>query len=200
MRTIEQTVYSVEELSGKARERAYSNWLQGFEYFWSEENKESLEEFQKYFPVNVTNWEYGYRNYIDFSLTSKAEEYDNLSFKRLYGVVNTLYQSSLKGKYYSKGQWVNGKYTYKHRYSKAVKQHCNCNLTGYWIDDSLLEPIRKWLANPCKTDTFTDIMADALNEWVNDCEKDFEYAQSEEAFESDCEANNWEFYENGEMV
>ena len=87
---------------------------------------------------------------------------------------------------------INGKYTYKHRYSKIIKDTC-CVLTGYYIDDDILEPIYDFLKKPSKHVTFADLMRDCLQFWVIACNKDYEACTSMEYFAELCEANGYEF-------
>lgn len=56
MRTIEQTIYTFEELNDEAKERARDWWRSGGELFWCEESKESIQAFCDHFGVALKNW------------------------------------------------------------------------------------------------------------------------------------------------
>ena len=75
----------------------------------------------------------------------------------------------------------------------------NCPLTGYYIDNSLLDPIWKFMDKPDNR-TFKDLLEDCFNEWVKDCDQDYEYSTSMEFFIEECGSQNWSFDENGKMV
>ena len=67
------------------------------------------------------------------------------------------------------------------------------------MDDSLLKPIYDFIAKPCKHTTFNDLINDCLNRWIHDCNNDYEYAHSFDAFKESCECNDYDFLINGEF-
>lgn len=200
MRTIEITVYTIDELSEKAKEKAYHNWLQQNDYPWENENRKTLEEFCRIFPVKVIDWSYGYwDNYIHFQFTGD-ENIENLSGLRLLKYIyNNYYDCLFKGKFYYKEKYVNGKYEYKCRRSKIIKDN-SCVLTGYDLDDVILKPIYDFLKKPKEYITFYDLMKECLNTWVKACSEDYQYCTSMEYFIELSRINGWEYRENGEMI
>lgn len=68
MRTETIGLYKFDELSDEAKEVAVNWWLkcEASDYVWDRNNRETLKQFEEIFPVKVTNWEYGYHNYINF--------------------------------------------------------------------------------------------------------------------------------------
>lgn len=75
----------------------------------------------------------------------------------------------------------------------------NCPLTGYCVDNSLLDPIWKFMDSPDNR-TFKDLLDDCFGEWIKDCEADYEYSTSMEMFVEECESNDWTFDEKGRML
>lgn len=224
MRTVEVTLYQLSELSEKAQERAYNKWLQhGDNYGWHDENRESLEAFAKLFPINVSNWSYGDRDYgVSFSFTD-YHHYDIDAVAALSGVRlatwlwNNLNEDIYTPKYYksfvrhenyphhrnlsrsvTKAGDNAGKIrlTYKSRLFRVGGQAA---LTGVMSDEYLLDPIYKFIARPDASVDMEDLLTDCFGEWVKYCNQDVEYAHSMEAFKESAEANEYEFDENGEM-
>jgi hypothetical protein len=197
MRTITREVFTVKELLESAKEKAHYNYCSNDSYAWAGENEAVLKEFTKIFPVSITKWEYGYQNFICFRFTDD-EDIENLSGIRLLKYLyNNYYSRLFKGKYFYKSNYANGQHKYRH--SRIIMDNC-CVLTGYCIDDDILEPIYKFLKNPCKHITFNDLLDDCLQSWVIACSKDYEAYYDIEHFEEIAKINNWEFYEDGTMV
>lgn len=200
MRTIEVKIYNIDELSDKAQQRAFHDWLSDDMYAWSCENEKTLDEFISIFPVKVTNWQYGYGNYINFYMTCDDDLEELEGFRLAKHLWNEYKGYIYKGKYYSTGQrWIDGKYHYKHRYSKITLER-SCVLTGYCIDDDILKPLYDFLDRPVEGVTFKELMEDCLDAWIKACADDYEACRSFEYFKEDSEINNYEYYENGRVA
>lgn len=193
MRIVNLPVFTFDELSAQAKENAYHNWLHDGHYGWANDNEKTLEVFANIFPVTITDWEYGYRKHIRYVFNAD-DDIENLSGVRLMKYLYNNYEHILfKGRYYSTpGKYINGKYTYKHRYSKIIKDTF-CVLTGYYIDNSILKPVYNFLKKPSKHVTFADLMRDCLQSWVTACNNDYEACTSMEYFAELCKANEYEF-------
>jgi hypothetical protein len=200
MRIEEVKVYTVDELSESAKEKAYYKWHENHEYFWASDNEKTLKAFEEVFPVSVTSWEYDTCTYHvrfefeDDLLLGYESEIDmaELSGLRLAKYLYNNYEHTLfKGKFYFK----NG----KSRHSKLLFEKNNCNLTGYYMDCEIMQPIYDFLKNPCEHTTFTDLMKECLDNWGAMCVKDFDCSLSMEAFIESSEANDYEFYEDGRL-
>lgn len=200
MRAVQVYVYKYEELSDRARKKALHNFQMSDYYPWADENKETLKAFENIFPIKVREWQYGgYGDYIRFDFIADYE-IEELSGVRLATYIyNNYFPYLFKGKYYSKGKYVDGKYTYKQRYSKVMFDN-SCVLTGYIIDDDILEPVYKFLKKPCKHTNFKDLMRECLEKWLSACIRDYEAYFSEENFMEMCESNGWEFFEDGKIA
>ena len=84
-------------------------------------------------------------------------------------------------------------------YSKIQTETC-CVLTGYYMDDEILQPIYDFLKKPDKTSTFEDILNDCLHCWIGACNRNLEYQNSKEAIIETIEANEYEFDEGWNLV
>ena len=197
MREVTMKVYSVEELSERALDRAYYDWCSDSDYPLGKENLKTLLEFEKIFPVEVTDWQYGgsYK-YVRFHMTCEDEVADLEGFRLAKYIWNNYRYSIYKGKYYSKGKYVGGKYQYVSRHSKIILEK-GCPLTGYYLDYDILKPIWDFLDNPRPNITFEDLMEECLENWLEACENDFNDYYSKETFIEIAKVNEWEFYEDG---
>lgn len=184
-------VYKFSELDPKVQEKVIEHfqnedWL----YNWQDENNESLKAFEKIFPVKVKNWEYGGGRtdiHAEYLIDSEHEELTGIRLMKY--IINNYGGYLWKGKYL---KHIKG----KARYSRIQKE-ASCVLTGYYMDEHILEPIYEFLKKPKEGVTFEDILRDCLWSWVRACEKDWEYAYSRENIEEMLEANNYEFTAGG---
>ena len=212
MRTIEVTLYKIDELSEVAKEKAFQDWIgDGDTYHWHKENRESLISFIKLFPITVNDWSYGDRNSgVSFRFDNDYH-YDIDAVENLSGIrLATWLWNNLKNDIY-KGRWYSHSFNRKtntlsvkpgdkrkDRRSKLFLETGGV-LTGYTIDDSLLTPIYEFLKKPDKSVTFNDLLTDCFHEWVKDCESDVEHSSSMEAFLESAQANEYEYDDYGNM-
>lgn len=190
--------YQINELSEKAKQTAYEKWLQE-SYFWqADELRATLDEFCRLFDVRCYNWEYDTYNYhyrFEVNIEDKQNELSDIRLAKF--VWNNYAPYILKGKYYSKGKYVDGKYTYKHRYSSVMKTMDSCPLTGVCYDYVILEPIIDCLTYKKMYASYSDLIEECLDKFFNMAKKECEYAESFEYFIDIAEANSWEYDENG---
>ena len=194
-RTIQ--VYKVSELRNDAKDSAYYRWLENEPYGWESDNRKTLDEFVKVFPVKVTHWEYSDSSYSIRSELTTDDVPATMSRWRLATYIWNNYGPTLfPGKYYSKGRYVGGKYQYKSRRSKIILQPQNCCLTGFCRDEDILDPVYDFLKRPDST-TFEQLMRDCCKAWAKACSDDMEASTTMEVFEEYCEDNDMRFEANG---
>jgi len=199
MREVTMKVYTVEELSEKALSRAYDDWCTNSYYPWGSDNENTMREFEKIFPVEVTDWQYGgCYNYVRFHMTCDDEVADLEGFRLAKYIWNNYRHRIYNGKYYSKGKYVDGKYQYVSRYSKIILEK-SCPLTGYYLDYDILKPVYDFIDSPRPNVTFRDLMEECLEGWINACNNDYDDYYSLDNFIEIANANNYEFYEDGSM-
>ena len=194
MRTITRTfnVFQVTELSEKAFNKSYNKWLESFDYLWDKENRRTLDVFEDWFNVNVYQWEYDTINYNYRFQLECADELEELSGIRLYKyLVNTYWNYLFKKKIYYNRNGL------KKRTSNIFYNH-ECVMTGYIMDDVILKPIYDFLQRPDNS-TYYELIDRCLNAFFSACSEDMENMESERYFKEECNANGWEFLENGEM-
>lgn len=205
MRTavVEYKIYTYEELSVDAKETALNSFYNSGDYPWSSDNIETLRAFEKIFPINVSDWEYGGGRcpYTSSDFTDEDCIKDLSGIRLRTYIYNNCFSDLFKGKhYYTKGAYgINSKYSYKYRVSKVIFEENSCPLTGYYMDCNILKPIYDFLKKPREYIDFGSLLRDCLESWIRACEEDFTSYFCEETFIDDCGANEREFLENGEM-
>jgi hypothetical protein len=218
MKQITIDTFEITELSEKAKEKAYYKWLEGREYFWGDDNKASLEKFAEIFPVKIRNWSYGDRGAgVDYSFTER-DEIEELSGWRLATYLWNNYRDTIYQRKYlqsfrrdnrifhpmvrqkvEKDRETGKEYYWTKVTSNWRVDTYNCPLTGYFIDNSLLDPIWKFMDNPDNR-SFKDLLDDCFGEWVKDCEEDYEFSTSMERFVEEAHEMEWMYDEKGRMV
>ena len=138
-------------------------------YGWHDENRESIEAFAASFGASV-KFEYGFSSYSYADFSGIDDDILSLSGVRLW-------------------KWLNNN-------GHFDKLDGSCPFTGYYMDETLLDPIRQFKAKPDKRD-LEDLLSDCGGAWVKACLKDWEYAYTDEAIHEHLEANEYEFTESG---
>lgn len=190
MRTIEIKAYTFDELSDDAKEKAFERFLNtDREYFWMDENKHSIEKGLEHFNCSMGNrweidWSSANQSYVPVVIDLQySDEIAELSGVRLWKFIN------------------NGYMQYFCKYDKKYKPLLdgNCPFTGYCVDENFLDPIRNFMKKPTNT-TFKELMEECVYECLKAIEADYDHQNSMEFFKEECEANEYEFNENGKRI
>lgn len=203
MRKIGVEIFKYEELSDRAKNRAYNNYVANFDYPWNDDNQASLDKFCYYFDVKIKDMriDYAYQR-CDFTL-NVDEQVEELKGLRLHTyIMNNYYDYIHKGRYYSVGHYENGKYQYKCRYSKVIPSR-DCVLTGYCMDDEILGTMYKFIDYPTEFDsdiTLYDLIDMCLDDYMKAVNDDYESMISEEYFIEKVKEEDIDFYEDGEVA
>lgn len=198
MRTVEVKLFQYDELSEEAKEKARNWWRSIDSYGWHSENRETLEAFCNAFPVDAKDWEYSpYHARISPRFTGE-DELGELSGLRLRTyLVNGSGWSRLlwQAKTYSKhpDYWPG----VKKRKSRIIVEPTSCPLTGFYLDEVLLDVLRAFIAKPDGR-TCAELLGDCLHAWANACRDDMAANETDEAAEDAIRANEYEFTEDGE--
>ncbi len=212
MKTETRTLYELDELDAKARERAIdrertSRYECGDP--WQSEQRATLDAFCKAFPVKWKEWnDYG----IDYRITlDDREQVEVLTGARLLAYVWNHHRIDVyKGKYYStpmckceKSPEHPAGLTYTHRHSRIQLEGLGaCVLTGVSYDESILGPVYDILDGKHIHDTYTyiDMLDDCMHAFHKDVTSEYEYFTSDEAITEDLRDNLAYFTEQGERV
>jgi NADPH:quinone reductase-like Zn-dependent oxidoreductase len=179
MKTKTINIYEYAELSEEAKQKAYNKWSQGVDYGFELENRKTLNKFADIFNIRISEFQYDCHNkYIKYEINLG---FDVLEMKgvRLSKYIWNNYKNNLfVGKSYYKTS-VSGKH--KRRKSKIILDDC-CVLSGYFMDNEILEPIYNFLKSYDKEIDFETLLDNCLDSWLNACTNDYEYNFSEENF------------------
>ncbi|KAB6147086.1 hypothetical protein GA398_13030 [Bacteroides xylanisolvens] len=186
------TLYRITELSEEAKEKAHSEWLcNRYFYGWTYENRQTLDAFCERFGIVCGNWRYDADNY-SYDYRSRQEDcIDSLSGWRLATyLMNNHWNDLYQKKYFWKGM--------KGRKSRIFVDTC-CPLTGYYIDNDILDPIYQFLKSPTGNVTFDNLMNKCLDSFFRACRDDMESTQTLEYFTEESKANDWEYLSDGKL-
>lgn len=174
MKTIEINLYSFNELSEEAKEKALENWRYEQEYFWADDSIESLKKFAEHFNAELTN--YG----IDFFGCSHSHAKFNVPDEEFT-------ENELKSLIESMG-------TYN---SETLRGNGDCKFTGVCFDEDAADGARRAFFNGERD--LNSILQAGFATWLKDVQADAEYQQSEEYFAEHCEGNDYTFEADGTM-
>lgn len=197
MREITVKIYQFSELSEKAQRRAWMNYAGNLgECALNSEYRAALEAFCKAFDIVYIDYDINENAFtFDFSLGFEpAYNMDPLRFARF--IWNQYAHQIQRGKYYGKISH-DGRHVY--RYSKATIEY-TCCFTGFCADLALTGPVWDCIHYKKEYTCFDQLIEDCLTAFFEEWRNDMEYETSFEYFEELCAANNWEFYETGELV
>lgn len=194
MRIVEVKVYEFDELSEKAKERAVEkyNYPEPDVSIWK-----IIKEFETHFGLKVESRDL--ERY--FKIRFDNDDYDDicsLTGERLYRYIQNNFHDTL---YEKKAYRIvrDHIYTGKKRVSRIMYEETECPFTGLWLDDFLLDPIREFMNKIEYGITFEELMERSVSNLVSGYKEYMEYLESEEHFAEDCEANGYEFFEDGMM-
>jgi hypothetical protein len=173
MRTKTINVYKFSELSEQAKERAKQNYASHVGYSWSQEAMDSLVALANHFDGKLSNWQI---DWFNSSYSSAKFEMPELSEKEIRAKLKEL-----------------GSYN-----KRTGKGHGDCVLTGYCADENAIDGFR--LAFRKGERDMNELMQAAFDSWLKAAQADCEDFYSDEQFADHCEANNYEFYENGKIA
>lgn len=218
MRTVTTTYYKFNELSQEAQKAAIekNRWsvMDDIMQFTSSDYYNTLEKLKEATGFEAFDYEVSYcgmynnvrvcRNNYDSILDYFTP--DEITGRMLFRYVNKIIDGFAKGRWYSTpGRYdENGKYHYKQRYSRIMKQFDNCTLTGMCyelsFEDKLLHYYRHW-NEYAKGYSLQDLMEDCYNAFFKDWKAEYDYyGDEDEGIADHMEANDYEFLEDGQLA
>ena len=199
MREVSVKLYQFDELPEDIQKRIWEGDQNRFDaydcYYW--EFRKTLDTFADLFGV-VVRWSVDSSTYnFDFTIDNpRVNQIDNPLRLAAY-VWNNYAPQIMKGKFYSKGQWINGKYTYKSRHSRVIFTYDDCPLTGVCFDCDILRAVVDCITYRRMFDTYDDLITTALNEFFETWRAALEYAESFEFYAEEAATNEWEYTADG---
>ena len=219
MRTQEITIFSFEELTPEAQQRAIDKYRDNsYDNFCSQEYEDTLKKFINIFPVKIGDWQIDPWSYSYCEMESQAsDEINNLSGLRLFkylvnNFAGTLYKRKYLGSLKTQDQPHAAHRMIKNReisggpnkgkFYASVYSNCHTeksyNLTGVYSDCSILQPLYDFLKTPNKNTTFADLMEECGNAWAAAFSESIEHEVSDEYISDMLINNDYEFTEEGD--
>lgn len=187
MRTIEISIYKFSELSDESKRKALDKFEPSVDFIYDDAH-ETVKAFCEIFGVKE-----GRQSWLDFNTDYIDDNILELTGQRLRTyLINNFYSEIYKPKTYYKR--VN-----KKRKSKIFVNN-DCVLTGVCYDHDMLEPIYNFIQKPCNHTNFQDLIDNAFNNLRKSVEDEASYRYSDEAKIEDIDANDYEFYEDGNIA
>lgn len=215
MKTVTINLYKFQELEGDAKEKA-RQWLTDLDRFdyVSSDAWYSVQEFAKHFPIEVRSISFleSYRNQYRLTIEDEIKSLSGLRLRSY--IINNFghilwkpkYLGHLKGYTEKPIQHKRVKATknrdglYYHSYYSGIQvQSKSCNLTGVCYDESLLAPFYKFIEKPDNSD-LEDLLEAAIYSICKDVESEIEANCEDAALIEHCEANGYQFDENGNIA
>lgn len=206
MKTIELNLYSFNELSEEAKEKAIENWLSGAgneDFYYDERIKSYNKAMEIYNQLeSIENEISGARlvAYIENNFSHLWRNTNRIS-KHLIKYPELVTKKRIKNGCY----FENSDYQYKYnclkfRVSRIFETNNidNCPLTGVCYDVDFMEPIINFMKNPSSKTTNIDLWED-MPSYESIYNRDMEDINSDEYVSEHLEANNYEFTEDGKI-
>ena len=177
MRIEETKLYSFDELSDEAKERAIEKAREdpdrGMD--WADEWRGTIERAEQFLPIEVKNWEVG--------LCSPT--YCDVEFVEEYG-------------YYRDAENLEGARAWKwlHNNDVASLIEMDCPFTGFCADEAFLAPLRTFLKRPDNR-TLGELFQECASAWAWGWESEMEYQHSDKYIIDEIRACEREFTEDG---
>lgn len=187
MKTISINLYSFNELSDKAKQRAMDDHTSTSDFFWGDPYISSIKKGLDAFNCSLVNYS------IDWGCSSHS------NFKIRYGLVPSEI-TGLRLRTYILNNFYAALYCrrkYGKRKSKIAYKKTCCPFTGYIGDDDFLQPIRDFISRPCEHTNFDNLMDECVEAVIASGCKDYDYCCTEEYLSEHFEANDYQFTENG---
>ena len=181
-------VYQYDELSEKAKGKAYQNW---YEYadpdVWDSEYRAVMKRFEEVFNCQIGNWSVGTSSCeVSFRVFSNIDD-GMLPEKALYAFDDK--------KRVRLSKFIMARFS--HFYPVDPRQNDGCPFTGFCGDYPINEVLKKVFSFETLYDTYHAFLADALVQFFAQWAEDRGYQVSEEAFKE--VAGEEEYLENGEI-
>lgn len=193
--------YYFDELPENVQRTAYEKDRHNLDgEYYNADFRATLREFERLFDISVYSWAVdSYRYTFDFRLPDSRYPDEITDPLRLAVYMWNNYGDIIRrGKYYStSGRYINGKYSYKHKRSKALYILDDSALTGCFCDGHILQPIINCITYKTLYETFDDLITDCLNNFFETWRDCLEYAESFDFYIDEANANEWEYLADG---
>lgn len=176
MRTIETKIFTFAELSEDVKQTVKDKYAELHGYERHDEAMDTLKAMAEHFDCKLADWEVDYFNTMHSSakFVSKIHgETPAMDEVEIFAMIDALGSVD----------------------PETGKGSGECVLTGFFLDEDAADGIRQAWAEGV-TD-LNDLLQAGFESWLKAAQADCEDFYSDEQFAEMCEANEWEFYEDG---
>ena len=192
MRTIETTVYTIDELSPEAFDRARIDYAQTYENTTATDDMVSLREFVAATGMRLTNYDIGANSYSSLRVDGD-DDILSMSGRRAWAWLENRVLADKRIPWTGSRRASVRKYGWAYRPGMVTP----CPWTGYYMDERLLESFRESLRDGMTVRDSFAALADTIRlAW----EEDYDHATGEDGFRELARANSWEFAADGSMA
>ena len=177
MRTETINIFTFEELSEEAQNKAVELNSYEQEYFWADDSINSLKKFAEHFNSSLSNWSIDFLNSSQSSVSFSVSEY-----------MEELSEEELKSYIFDMGTFN----------AETLRGDGECKFTGYCRDEDAADGAR--IAYFKGERDIKELLEAGFETWHKAVVKDYEYQLSKEGYKEHCEANSLEFTEDGELI
>lgn len=189
MKEIKVKLYAFDELSEEAQEKAIEEQREKHcDDFWDSVREEidALKDIADTIGASISDYHLDTcsPSYIEFKFNTYDFDFEDLKdIRALKYIYNNFISPFIKGKFYSThGKMVNGKYTYKYKYSKVIKEFTL--VSGLYIDNIVLDVYKEYIDNIKKHVSFSvaDFIEDLESKLAKTIVDNAEYNDSDEVW------------------
>lgn len=206
MKELTVKLYSFDELSDDAQEKAIEEQRDKHcDWFWDSVQMEmdALKDIAN--TIGANKYDYSLSvcapSYVTFEFNTYDFDFEDLKdIRALKYIYNNFVAPFIKGKYYSSGKYINGKYNYKCKYSKATFEFTPSS--GMYIDYIVLDVYKEYVENIKKHISFNvaDFIEDVESKLAKTIVDSAEENDSDEAWRDRLLDDDREIYtEEGEI-
>ncbi len=180
--TTTRTIYKFPELSEKAQEHARMNWaVNGWDR--NDEYMDSIKALVAHFSGRIKDYS------LDWSNSSYSSMEFDMPTREDNGMSATGWEADILAKLRALGSFNR----------RTLKGHGDCKLTGTCYDESAIDGFR-WAFYRDGERDLGKLMDAAYETWAKAAWAEYQYDVWGEGFAETCEANEYEFDENGNMA
>jgi Fe-S cluster biosynthesis and repair protein YggX len=213
MKTISINVYSFDELTPKAQERAIDDYRNKVDHYhiWDD----AQQTVDKFIELQNIGLKTAYNSWLELSTSNVNDTILNLTGLRARKFFINNFEFLYKRKYLKHGEKIEQRPPF-HRmrkikeyktgifpvYYSNIQENNDCTLTGCTYDFSLLDPIYNFIEKfkeEDKTRTVEDVLRECFENLSRDIKNGIEERETDEYISEDLRENGAEFDEDGKQ-
>lgn len=205
MKKVTVTLYKWDELTEEAKRHCWEESGIDFSGDYSQDYENTLDAFCDAFDTTCSGWDVNdYTYHFSTGTYGRWDDCPDSPEHAARWIARTLwndYRDKIyKGKFFSLGQWINGKYTYRARRSKIMLES-TCPLTGYFADDIIMAPLLDCLNGKRKFSDTYELFDACFDAFFRAWRDDIDYCSSFEHFDEQMQENfsDQYFTEKGDL-